>query len=94
MQPRPVRLPPSSAAPPDDGDAGVGRARASRRARCTGLSARETELLGHLATGADTRDLAGRMFLSAHTVQDHLKSVFDKTGTRSRRLLLARALGG
>ena len=42
----------------------------------------------------DTRDVAARMFLSAHTVQDRLKSVFDKTGTRSRRTLLARALGG
>jgi DNA-binding CsgD family transcriptional regulator len=68
--------------------------RLSLFARCTGLSARETELLGHLATGADTREVAARMFLSAHTVQDHLKSVFDKTGTRSRRALLARALGG
>jgi DNA-binding CsgD family transcriptional regulator len=67
--------------------------RLSLFARCTGLSARETELLGHLATGADTREMAARMSLSAHTVQDHLKSVFDKTGTRSRRALLARALG-
>jgi DNA-binding CsgD family transcriptional regulator len=68
--------------------------RLSLFARCTGLSARETELLGHLATGADTREMAAGMFLSAYTVQDHLKSVFDKTDTRSRRTLLARALGG
>ncbi|MGY1683408.1 helix-turn-helix transcriptional regulator [Geodermatophilus sp. SYSU D01176] len=67
--------------------------RLSLFARCTGLSAREAELLAHLAAGANTRDVATRMFLSAHTVQDHLKSVFDKTGTRSRRTLLARALG-
>ena len=62
--------------------------------RCSGLTGREQELLGHLAAGDDTREVAARMHLSAHTVQDHLKSVFDKTGTRSRRALLARALGG
>jgi DNA-binding CsgD family transcriptional regulator len=62
--------------------------------RCAGLSAREAELVRHLATGADTREVADRMCLSVHTVQDHLKSVFDKTGTRSRRTLLARAVGG
>jgi hypothetical protein len=33
------------------------------------------------------------MFLSEHTVQDHLKSIFGKTGTRTRRVLLARVLG-
>jgi DNA-binding CsgD family transcriptional regulator len=61
--------------------------------RSHGLSPRERELLSHLAKGHDTREVAASMFLSAHTVQDHLKSIFAKTGTRSRRLLLARALG-
>ncbi|MFC9589468.1 LuxR C-terminal-related transcriptional regulator [Streptomyces sp. NPDC056944] len=61
--------------------------------RAHGLSARETELLGHLAEGADSREVAAAMALSAHTVQDHLKSVFAKTSTHNRRALLARALG-
>ena len=62
-------------------------------ARASALSGRESELLAHLASGADTREIANRMFLSEHTVQDHLKSVFSKTHTRSRKALLARALG-
>ena len=61
--------------------------------RASALSAREAELLAHLASGAGTREIAGRMFLSEHTVQDHLKSVFAKTGTRNRKAILARALG-
>ncbi len=61
--------------------------------RAFGLSARERELLGHLTTGTDTRELARRMFLSEHTVQDHLKSIFAKTAVDNRRTLLSRALG-
>jgi DNA-binding CsgD family transcriptional regulator len=68
--------------------------RLSLFARASGLTVRERELLGHLAAGADSRVVAERMFLSAHTVQDHLKAMFAKTGTRSRGALLARALGG
>jgi DNA-binding CsgD family transcriptional regulator len=68
--------------------------RLSLFARCAALSTRERELLDHLAAGADTREVAARMFVSEYTVQDHLKSVFEKTGTHSRRALLARALGG
>ena len=34
-----------------------------------------------------------QMFVSENTVQDHLKSIFDKSSARSRRALLARALG-
>ncbi len=59
--------------------------------RACGLTTRETELLGYLATGTDTRQTAERMFLSEHTVQDHLKAIFAKTGAPNRRTLLARA---
>jgi DNA-binding CsgD family transcriptional regulator len=61
--------------------------------RASGLSTREAELVTLLATGADTREVARRMFLSENTVQDHLKSIFAKTGTRNRRTLLVRAIG-
>lgn len=60
--------------------------------RAAGLTARETELVDLLATGADTRAIATHMFVSEHTVQDHLKAIFAKTGTTSRRDLLARAV--
>jgi DNA-binding CsgD family transcriptional regulator len=58
-------------------------------ARAFGLTHRETELLEHLTSGADTRYLAGTLYLSEHTVHDHLKSIFSKTGANSRSLLLA-----
>ena len=61
--------------------------------RACGLSPREAELLGHVAAGAATRDIAHLMFVSEHTVQDHLKSIFTKTDARTRRALLARVLG-
>lgn len=57
------------------------------------LSAREAMLLNFLAMGSDTRYMAQRMFISEHTVQDHLKSIFAKTGASNRRILLARAVG-
>ncbi len=61
--------------------------------RAHGLTRRERELLSHLVAGADTRNVAEAMFVSEHTVQDHLKSIFAKTGVRSRRSLLARVTG-
>jgi DNA-binding NarL/FixJ family response regulator len=61
--------------------------------RAFGFTARERELLSLLAIGSDTRALARQMSLSEHTVQDHLKSIFAKTGSRDRITLLSRALG-
>lgn len=60
--------------------------------RAAGLTARETALLELVATGASTRAIAEQMFLSEHTVQDHLKAIFAKTDTTSRRDLVARAV--
>jgi DNA-binding CsgD family transcriptional regulator len=62
-------------------------------ARTVGLTRRETELLHRLASGSSTQQLATQMALSQYTVQDHLKSVFAKTNTSSRSVLVAHALG-
>jgi DNA-binding NarL/FixJ family response regulator len=61
--------------------------------RAFALSTREQELLSLLATGSDTRAMARLMSLSEHTVQDHLKSIFTKTGAHDRVTVLSRALG-
>ena len=61
--------------------------------RALGLTGREDELLRHLADGGDTRSLAHVMSISELTVQDHLKAIFTKTSTSSRRELVAKALG-
>jgi DNA-binding CsgD family transcriptional regulator len=57
------------------------------------LTARERELVTLLLAGHDTRSVSERMFLSRHTVQDHLKSVFRKVRVGSRKELIASLLG-
>jgi DNA-binding CsgD family transcriptional regulator len=59
-------------------------------ARAYGLSNRERELAALIAEGHDTQVIADRMSISRYTVQDHLKSIFDKLGVRSRLELLIR----
>lgn len=54
------------------------------------LSAREREICREVIGGHSTTDIANHLFISAHTVQDHLKSVFAKVGVRSRGELVAR----
>ena len=59
-----------------------------------GLSKREAEIVATCARGTDTRGLAQELFVSENTIQDHFKSIFAKTATRTRGELLAIARGG
>jgi DNA-binding CsgD family transcriptional regulator len=57
--------------------------------RAYALTQREREVVAAIVDGLDTRAVSTRLFISQHTVQDHLKSVFGKIGIHSRRELLA-----
>jgi DNA-binding CsgD family transcriptional regulator len=54
-----------------------------------GLTAREQEVLTELSTGRTSGEIATRLFISEHTVRDHVKAILAKTGTSSRGELLS-----
>jgi DNA-binding CsgD family transcriptional regulator len=57
------------------------------------LTPRERDVLGAIARGGSTAEIAAELFLSPHTVRDYVKTVFEKFGVSSRGELVARLFG-
>ena len=55
-----------------------------------GVTAREREVCLEVLSGNPTADIARHLFISVHTVHDHLKSLYEKVGVGSRGELVAR----
>lgn len=60
------------------------------RLEADGVTAREREIATLLAQGLTNAEIADTLVLSPYTVQDHIKSLFEKTGVSSRQELVAR----
>ncbi|HEX8103838.1 MAG TPA: LuxR C-terminal-related transcriptional regulator [Solirubrobacteraceae bacterium] len=56
-----------------------------------GLSEREREVLGLVATGATNREIAERLFLSPHTVKEYTSALYRKLEVRNRAEAVRRA---
>jgi DNA-binding CsgD family transcriptional regulator len=55
-----------------------------------GLSPRERDVAQRVMLGHSTAEISAALHISAYTVQDHLKAVFDKVGVRSRGEMVTR----
>lgn len=61
-------------------------------AKTFNLSPREMETLAMLMQGATLNEVAQTMHITSSTVQDHIRSMLEKTGTRNRSELIAKVL--
>lgn len=56
------------------------------------LTDREREVLDHIARGRTNKDIAARLAISAHTVDNHIRSIYDKLQVDNRTAAAAKYL--
>lgn len=63
------------------------------KTRLADLTKREAEVAGLIAEGLSNAEIAERLFISIPTVKDHVHSILEKTGLKSRTRVAAAVLG-
>jgi DNA-binding CsgD family transcriptional regulator len=59
----------------------------SQIAKQYGLSGREVDVVKQVVKGSSNADIANNLFISIHTVENHLKRIFRKMGVKNRTQL-------
>jgi DNA-binding NarL/FixJ family response regulator len=59
-----------------------------------GITARELEIRGLIATGLSNREIAGRLFVGENTVKTHASRLFDRLGAKRRTQAVQRGTAG
>ncbi|WP_242911011.1 helix-turn-helix transcriptional regulator [Actinomadura terrae] len=72
--------------------AAAGKELLSAVALWQGLSPRERVVIDHVLEGLSSKQIARRLHVSPHTLNDHLKSIYRKAGVSTREELLSRFL--
>lgn len=68
-----------------------GRGSRGKAGAAAALSARERQVLAHLAAGRTNREIAASLVISQHTVGRHVENIFTKLGVSSRAAATAYA---
>ena len=57
------------------------------------MSPREAQVLVHLLEGSQIPEIGEHLYIASSTVQDHIKSLLSKTGSKNRSHMIAQVLG-
>lgn len=56
------------------------------------LTERESEVLGHVVRGLTKKEIAGTLQLSSHTVDTHIRNIYQKLHVHNRAAAVAAAV--
>lgn len=62
------------------------------RLRKSGVTPREREVVYHVCQGLKNSEISGKLYISRYTVENHLKSIYEKLGIHNRTALVHRLI--